>query len=335
MANIIFSESSGLCDSIYGKSQAPIRLFLEKKGEAFENESQLKNLFYTQDSDHFGEKFTYLTSMEGFRAVGENGAYPIDESQEGFAKFFEHTTFKNSFAISREMIEDSKTIDLKKKPAAFIQSYYRTKEKLGAALFGNALMENEKFTFADKEFDATCADGLPLFSKGHKGVKTADVQCNIFSDTFSEDSLGAIESAMQNFRGDSGELLDIAPDTILIPNVHSLKKQVFAAIGADKDPSGSGNGFNYHFGRWNVIVWNYLNDYVRDGDMPFILIDSRYNSDNAGAVWLDRTPLEVRSTVDENTDANIWRGYARFSAGFNDWRFAAAGGMQSGSSILE
>ena len=42
---ITFSEGSGLADSIYGKCQAPIRMFLEKRGEAFEQLSVIKHLF--------------------------------------------------------------------------------------------------------------------------------------------------------------------------------------------------------------------------------------------------------------------------------------------------
>ena len=41
---IIFSEGSGLSDSIYGKCQAPIRMFLEQRGEQFERQSVLKDL---------------------------------------------------------------------------------------------------------------------------------------------------------------------------------------------------------------------------------------------------------------------------------------------------
>ncbi|MBR4805784.1 MAG: ATP-dependent Clp protease ATP-binding subunit ClpX, partial [Bacteroidales bacterium] len=37
---------------------------------------------------------------------------------------------------------------------------------------------------------------------------------------------------------------------------------VFAAIGADKDPASANNAANYNFGRWNVVVWQYLNQYV-------------------------------------------------------------------------
>ena len=45
MAHITFSEASGLQDSVYGKSQAPIQRFLEKRAEAFERESIAKVLF--------------------------------------------------------------------------------------------------------------------------------------------------------------------------------------------------------------------------------------------------------------------------------------------------
>ena len=35
---IIFSEGSGVADSVYGKCQAPIKMFLEKRGEEMEKE---------------------------------------------------------------------------------------------------------------------------------------------------------------------------------------------------------------------------------------------------------------------------------------------------------
>ena len=96
MANITFIEGSGLQDSIFGKNQAPIRMFLEKRGEAFEQESMVKKLFSMENSNHFGEKFTTMTAMEGFQPVGENGEYPVDGMQEGFDKFLEHMTWKTA-----------------------------------------------------------------------------------------------------------------------------------------------------------------------------------------------------------------------------------------------
>jgi hypothetical protein len=64
-----------------------------------------------------------------------------------------------------------------------------------------------------------------------------------------------------------------------------------------------------------------------------VLLDSKYNQTYGGAVWNDRVKLAVRSTIDDNTDANVWRGRSRFNAAFNDWRFAAVGGVSSGEAL--
>ena len=333
MANITFTEGSGLQDSIFGKSQEPIKMFLEKRGEAFEQQSMLPLLFNMGPSKHWGEKFTTMTAMDGFQPVGENGDYPVDGMREGYSKFLEHMTWKNSFSLSREIVEDAKLMDLKKQPAGFITSYYRTREKFGAALLGAAAQKLTSVTFGGKVFSTTGADGVCLFSKVHPSKLSKGNQSNQYEDAFSNDALMALEAAMQNIKGDNGEILDVAPDTILIPNDYALKKAVFAAIGADKDPATANNGFNYNYGRWNVIVWPYLNQFIASGTSPWILCDKKYNDEYGSAVWLDRVNLEVRSELAGN-DANVWKGYARFVAGFNDWRGFAIGGVTGGDTLI-
>ena len=333
MANIIFSEASGVNDSIFGKSQAPIRMFIEKRGEAFEQQSIAKELFSQEKSTHFGEKFTSMTAMDGFQVVGENGAYPTDGQEEGYSKIIEAVEWKDSFAISKKIIEDSQLMDLRKKPAAFITAYYRTRERFGAALLGGALKGSATVKFAGAKFDLKTSDGQNLFSASHPSKVKGSAQSNLFSDSFSADALGLLETKMQQFKGDNDELLDVAPDTIVIPNVYALKKAVFEAIGSDKDPATANNGFNYQFGRWNVTIWNDLTNYITAGTAPWMLMDSRYNKEYGTLIWLDRVNLEVSSKIDDNTDANVWRGRAKFTAGFHDWRGIAAAGI-SGANAL-
>ena len=330
---IVFSEGSGLQDSIYGKCQAPIRMFLEQRGEQYEQETVLKRLFLMGKSDNYGDMMTTMTAMDGFDPVGENGAYPSDGMQEGYKKMLVYTTWKDSFSISAEIIEDSKLLDLKKRPSAFMTAYQRTREKFAACLFGNAIKQNSVAAYRGESFDITGADGVTLFNTAHPPKVSGANQCNVFSDAFSADNLGKMETAMQLFCGDNEEILDVAPDTIVIPNIASLKNSVFAAIGSDKSPETANNAFNYQYGRWNVIVWPYLNQYITSGTAPWILLDSKFNENYGGAVWNDRIELAVRSTVDENTDANVWRGRSRFNATFNDWRFAAVGGVAAGNSL--
>jgi len=331
--NITFSEGSGLNDSVYGNCQAPIKMFLERRGEEFERTSVLKDLFLMGQSENFGDVLTSLTAMNGFAPVGENGAYPTDGMQEGYKKFLEYVTWKDSFSISAEMIEDSKLLDMKKRPQAFITAYHRTRERFGAFLFGNAIQGNTSAKFGGKVFDLTSADGVTMFNTKHKPKVSGNEQSNLFSDAFSVEALGRMEAKMQTVRGDNNEILDVAPDTILIPNDADLKAAVFAAIGADKDPVTANNAFNYQYGRWNVIVWSYLNEFIKAGTKPWVLLDSKYNQTYGGAVWNDRIQLAVRSTIDENTDANVWRGRSRFNAAFNDFRFAAVGGVTGGTAL--
>lgn len=335
MANITFSEGSGVNNSIYGNSQNPIKLMIEKRGEAFEQESIAKQIFRSEKSTHWSEKFTSMTGMDGPEPVGENGAYPTDGMEEGPSKVIEHMTWKDSFSISREIIDDHQMLELRKKPQAFVTAHYRTREKFGAAMLGGAISGNGKVDFRGKKFDAKAADGKNLFAADHPAKIKGGAQSNLFSDAFDEEALGKLETRMQNYFGENGEILDVVPDTILIPNVHSLKKAVFAAIGADKEPTTANNGFNYQFGRWNIIVWPYLNQYVTltGTAIPWVLMASQYNKDYGSLIWLDRVALEVRSTLDENTDANVWRGYSRWTAGFNDWRGIAVAGVDGAGSL--
>lgn len=331
--SIIFSEGSGLNDSAFGKCQAPIKMFLEKRGEAFEQKSMLKDLFVMGKSDNYGDLMTGMTAMNGFDPVGENGAYPSDTMQEGFQKLLVYETWKDSFSVSQEMVEDGKLLDLKKKPAQFIQAYHRTRENFGASLYGNAMMGKTSVAFRGKTFDLTGADGVSLFNKAHPcAVNKKLTQTNLFSNAFSVDALDRAEAAMHQFKGDNSEILDVAPTTIVIANDPALKRAVFAAIGADQDPDTANNGFNFQYGRWNVVIWNYLNQYVA-GSSPWMLLDASYNELMGGAVWNDRIPLTVKSIIDEKTDANVWQGRARFNACFNDWRFACVGGIAGGTDL--
>ena len=333
MPNIIFSEGSNLANSIYGNCQAPIRMFIEQRGEQFEQTSVLKDLFLMGESDNFGDMLTSMTAMNGFQPVGENGAYPADGMQQSYEKFLRYETWKDSFSISQEMVEDSKMLDLAKQPAAFMTGYNRTREMFGAALFGGAMNGGKTTKFRGKTCDITAADGKPLFDNAHVPKVSGESQANKFSNAFSVDALDRAESAMHLFRGDNDNILDVAPCTILIPENPDLKRTVFAAIGADKDPNSANNGFNYQFGRWNVIIWSYLNQFIKKGSTPWILMDGKYNQQYGGAVWNDRVKLAVRSTIDENTDANVWRGRSRFNAAFNDWRFACVGGIEGGTDL--
>ena len=321
---IIFSQGSGVNDSLFGKSQAPIRAVIEQNVEAFGELSMIDKIFYLDKSHSYAEKYTSETSLGDFVDVGENGAYPKTGMQEGYSVVIEPTTWKSSFEVTAEMVEDSKVGKIKSRANIFATSYNRTREKFAANLIYGGT--GEKISFAGKEYSTLSADGKPLFSKEHTSITGGcDVQSNIFKNAFSVSVMDAMQEAMQKFTDDDGNLLNVAPDTIIIPNSGALKRAVFEAVGSDLDPNSNNNAVNFQMGLWNVLVWNYLPSTI-GGKPYFMMLDSRFNKDYMCMPWVDRLVLTTRSDIDQNTDANVWRGRARFGAGFNNWRSIAVCG---------
>lgn len=333
MANIVIAEGSGRLDSLYGKYQAPIASCIEDVTEAWKVKEIGPKIFRQVKSEHWAEAFTSVTAASDWQVVGENGAHPTNGFEEGYPKTLVNQVWKSQIAISREMCDDNKIGEMTKRAKKLTDSFYRTRERFFANLLGSASQNLSSVSINGFDFDCGAADGLSLFSKKHPAKVKGAEQSNYFADAFSEEALGAAMTAMQNFKGDNGETMGLEPDTIIIPNLAGLKKSVFAVLGSYDVPGSDHNDFNYLFGSMRVLVWPYLNDYIgTTNTAPWFLMDSSYNEQCDGAVWLDRVDCEITSRLGAN-DENIWDGYARLSAGFVDWRFILGGGLSGGSTL--
>lgn len=332
--SIIFSQASGVADSIFGKSQEPIKAIITEQVESFQQVSVIEHLFYMDKSKNFAEKYTIETSLGDFEPVGENGAYPKTSIQEGFAKTIEPETWKSSFEVTQEMIEDAKIGKIKSRAKQFTTSYGRTREKYAANLIAAGI--GETMEIKGNTYNVTCADGKPMFSAEHPSAIPGKkfVQSNLFNAAFNKKVLNKVQEMMQKFADDDGNLLNVMPDTIIIPNDGELKDLVYAAVGSELDPNTPNNAWNFQVGLWNVIVWNYL-PATLNGEPYFIMADSKFLQDYMCVPFVDRVDLTVTSYIDENTDANVFKGRARFAAGFNNWRGMAlcGAGMTDGTDL--
>ena len=332
MPNVIFSQGSGLNDSIFGKSQAPIKAIIEQGVEAFAQTSMIDKIFSMDRTANFAEVYTSETALGDFSDVGENGLYPETGMREGWSVTIEPSTWKSSFAATQEMVEDAKIGKIKSRANIFTTSYNRTREKFAAGLLAGGM--GASVSFGGKTYSTLCADEQPLFSTEHPSITegTAD-QSNLYKAAFSLTALDRLQELMQDFRDDNGNLLNVAPDTLIIPNSAPLKRAVLEAIGSRLDPDSADNAYNFQLGLWRVLVWNYLPKKLA-GQPYFMMLDSQFNGDYLCLPWLDRLPLTVRSDIDPDTDANVWRGRARFGAGFNNWRAIALCGAALPGTVL-
>lgn len=330
------SIGSGLNGTIYGDCQVPLKAFLESRGEAFQRESLLPYLYRMEKSRHWAERYSGETAMGDFEPVGEGGDYPKTGFEDGYFRDIVNMTFKQSFSVTQELVEDCLLGTMKQRANKLVTAYGRTREKFGRILYAGGLY-GTTVSYKGKTFACGSADGQALFSKTHPNKVNGAKQTNLYKGTFTNTLLGKIETEMQNIKGDNGELLGVAPDTIWIPNDAALKDAVFSAVGADKEPTSGNNAFNYQFGRWNIIVDPYLTaaltDLGKSSEKPFFLLDSKFIELNDGPIFQDRVPLDVKSVIDNNNDNNVWQGRARFGAGFADWRFVAVGNMSTGTDL--
>lgn len=330
------SIGSGLNGTIYGDCQVPLKAFLESRGEAFQRESLLPYLYRMEKSRHWAERYSSETAMGDFEPVGEGGDYPKTGFEDGYFRDIVNMTFKQSFSVTQELVEDCLLGTMKQRANKLVTAYGRTREKFGRILYAGGLY-GTTVSYKGKTFACGSADGQALFSKTHPNKVNGAKQTNLYKGTFTSTLLGKIETEMQNIKGDNGELLGVAPDTIWIPNDAALKDAVFSAVGADKEPTSGNNAFNYQFGRWNIIVDPYLTaaltDLGKSSEKPFFLLDSKFIELNDGPIFQDRVPLDVKSVIDNNNDNNVWQGRARFGAGFADWRFVAVGNMSTGTDL--
>lgn len=334
--NIVFSEGSSVADSIFGKSQDPIKMLIEERAEAMQSASIYDKIFKEVNSDNYSEKFTSMTSMDNFQPVGEGGAYPKISMQEGYSKTIEHETFKGQFTITQEAVDDRK-IGRDGKPQQMVTAYYRAREEFGHSLLIAAAGGKAEAAVGERKYSTKGADNSILFATDHKPKVKGGNQSNKYKGAFSAENLSKAETAMQNLVDDNGNVLLLRPDTIIIPNDGMLKQEVLGVIGADKNPdTEASNAYNIHHGRWNVIIDPYLNALIGTGESsgtPWFLFDSDYNETYSGLIRTERVALRFNSWIDNNNDNNVWNGYARFSAGFVDFRPIMLCGAAAGSTL--
>ena len=335
MARLIVSND-GLMDTFKGKSLYPVYAVINDKGEDYENRlAVLKDVFVESKHSGFGFKITDEVGVGDFAPTDEGKEYHESEIREGFSSTADFMEWTNLITVTKTMMEDNITSQLKKKAGLFGISEPRTREKFRAAMLAGGLSGGA--TFGTKTFNAKTADGVSLFNTAHpsaikSGESPAFTQSNRFTNKLDKDVFGEVVSRMQNFKDDKGDVVGITPNTVIIPNNHQLKQTLFGVIGSDKDPKTSNNEYNYLFGNWRVIVSPELAQVMHPDE--YIVADLDYNDMAMGAVWGDRISPEFETYLTTDKKRNlIISGRSRYTAMFHDFRAFAIGGTATGTTL--
>ena len=176
---VIFNIDEAVRNSAFNILQEPFKMKMTKELEAFEKKSILPYLYVMQTMDTFQEEYRSKTSMDGFKPTEDMEVAGLSDFEESYRMVMRTQTWTNSFAVSKQTMEDNQLQQINPQAMGFVTSYYRTRENYGVRMLGAALGEDYapyKIKASVQGLGNDTADGtvegtrVAYFKKDHKTV---------------------------------------------------------------------------------------------------------------------------------------------------------------------
>jgi hypothetical protein len=235
-------------------------------------------------------------------AIGEfNGKIDYQDISGQYRTTYEHDEFAGGIQIQQKLLDDEQYSVINKAPALLAVAMRRRREASAAAPFNHA-------------FDTTMTygDSLQLCSNSHTAVGSTKTWDNLGSAALSPASIAAARLAVLKLTSDSDQIVDMSPDTILVPV--DLVDTADIIIKTTGKVDSANNDINVNKDRFNVISWRYLTDTTN-----WFMLDSRLMKNYLN--WFNRIPVRFDQAADSDTFVKKYTSYMRYSCGASGWRF--------------
>ena len=268
-------------------------------------------LFKVESSTQYEEQY------QGLGAQGLvppfDGTVPYTDFDAGYRVDIRNYEFAQGLQIERRLVDDNQGNQIAGRAQNMADAFGITQEADAASIFINA------FTDAGtNRMGATTngADGVALLSAAHphSPANTNNTQANEGTLALTIDNLDTTRQAMRNFTDDTGQLLGINPDMLLVPPELERTATQLVSERAIYEPGSAQYDVNMFSGRFRPVVWNRLTD-----ANAWFLIDSTLMKQHL--IWQWRIRPEFSQAEDFDGLTAKYRGYMRYGIGWTDWRF--------------
>jgi len=276
-------------------------------------QSSIPSLFSMRSSGRADEQSIGVGALGAknwaFDGANGSGRVNYDDLNKGFKTTFTHVQFAKGFYVERKLADDNLTDIAFDSSAQLGDSAFRKRELSAASVFNNAFTST---TNADGN-STLGADGVVLCSASHPySADDATTQSNTGTAALTKANVSAARVSMMRLTDDRGDIMNIMPDTILVPP--DLEDAALEITKSLLDPTSAQNAINPQAGRYRLIVWNYLTD-----TNNWFLIDSTAMRNSLR--WYDRIPLEFGREEDFDTFTGKYRAYMRYSYGWTRYEW--------------
>jgi phage major head subunit gpT-like protein len=274
-------------------------------------ESMIPSIYRELDSQRAFEEHI---GVGQFGSAGWNfektGRVQYDEREKGYKTTFTHVEFAKGFLVQRKLVDDNLTQISFDDAHNLGDSAFRKREKDAASVFNNGFTDTGT---DDSGFAIAGADAVGLLSTAHPyNPVDSTTQANEGTLSLTRDNVRTTRTAMMKFTDDRGDLLNVMPDTLLVPP--ELEDDAITIIKSVLDPTSANNAVNPQAGRFTVRTWYYLTD----TNAWFMIDASRMKRD---LIWYNRIGLEFGREQDFDTFEAKFRAYMRYSRNWRDYRW--------------
>lgn len=257
------------------------------------------------------EKETAASGLSRMVVKGQGDAIKYEDPIPGYDVTYTPLSYALGRSITKEMFDDDQFGVMKRTARDLATSKIRTKEQFGADFFNYGFTAGGGGTAA-----FTGGDTLALFSNAHTSTGAGvGTQSNYSTADLDEDSLETALVTMGQTLDNKGQLQMIQPDTLLVPR--ALEKEAMILLNSGGRVGTANNDVNPYKGRLKLVVWDWLGTVMGGSDTAWFVLDSNSHF----LKWFTREDQGVEGPeYDFDTKSAKWSIFARWSAGYSDWR---------------
>ena len=271
----------------------------------------MEMLFGVESSTRFEEQY------QGMGAQGLvppfDGTVPYHDFDAGYRTDIRNYEFAMGTQVERRLVDDDQYNQISRRASNMADSFNVTVETDAANVFINGFTDSGTNRMGAS---TNGADGVALLSAAHpySPANTGNTQANEGTLALTIDNLDTTRQAMRSFVDDSGLMLGVNPDMLLVPPELERTATQLVSERAVYEPGSAQYDLNIFSGRFRPVVLDRLTD-----SNAWFLIDSTLMKQHL--IWQWRIRPEFAQADDFDGLTAKYRGYMRYGIGWTDWKW--------------
>ena len=231
------------------------------------------------------------------------GEVSYDDFAEGYSKAITETEYSLGLKIQRRLLRNDLYDVCSNSVSLMSDAFNQKREQIGASIFNNAFNTVH-----------TVGDGLALCSTAHTSAVGGANQGNSGSSALSAAAVEATRILMVKFKTNKDHIRQARPSLLLVPT--DLHEKAWEIVNSYGKMDTALNNRNFHFGKWNLAVWD---NFLTDTNNWFMIDERLMRMYLKYRIW---EPTQFFRSGEFDTLVQKYAGYMSVAVSTVEWRWA-------------